>query len=116
MSRNLWAKSRVPVKGPEAHIEGVGVRALDPRRVDVAVDLSPCLAALTMEMVIVGPSDEELCSIILVDNSEQNVDRIMHLRKDAKPGEHTLHVGLFHDNLLVDRSSRTFEFPTDRVA
>jgi hypothetical protein len=95
---------------PEARIEGVGVRALDRRRVDVAVDLSPSAAPLTIDIVIVGPSDDELCSILIVDSWELYIDRIMHLRQDALPGVHTLHVGLFHDNLLVDRTSREFDF------
>ena len=111
---NLPNDARVP--GPGARIEAVAVRAIDSRRVDVAVDLNPSGAPVTMDMVIVGPSDDELCSILIVDNRETCVDRIMHLRQDARPGAHTLHVGLFHGNLLVDRASRTFEFPVEGEA
>ena len=111
---NLHSDARVPK--PEARIEAVAVRAIDFRRVDVAVDLTPSSVPLTMDMVIVGPSDDELCSILIVDNREYYVDRIMHLRQDARPGVHTLHVGLFQDNLLVDRASRTFEFPVEGEA
>ena len=74
----------------------MGVNALDQRRVDVAVDLTPCLQPVSVELVIVGPGDDELCSILLIDNRQWMIDRIMHLRHDAEPGEHTLHVGVVH--------------------
>ena len=89
---------------------------MDLRRVDVAVDLTPSGVPFALDMAIVGPCDDELCSILIVDNREYCVDRIMHLRQDAGPGAHTLHVGLFRDNLLVDRASRTFEFPVEGEA
>lgn len=92
-------------------IESVGVRAIDLRRVDVAVDLTPSRAAANVEMVIVGPDDRELCSVMLVGNRETALDRIMHLRQDAQPGEHTLYVGVFNEGELVARADRVFTFP-----
>jgi hypothetical protein len=62
-------------------------------------------------MVIVGPTDDELCSTILVGNRQPAVDRIMHLRQDAQPGQHTLHVGVFYEGELVARAARAFSFP-----
>jgi hypothetical protein len=99
------------VPASEVRIEGVGVNALDRRRVDVAVDLTPCREPVDVEMVIVGPQDDELCSILLVQNREWMLDKIMHLRKDAEPREHTLHVGVFCGETLVARASRRFAFP-----
>jgi hypothetical protein len=75
------------------------------------VDLTPCRAAVDVEMVIVGPSDEELCSTMLVGNRQSAVDKIMHLRQDARPGQHTLHVGVFYEGDLVARAARAFAFP-----
>jgi hypothetical protein len=88
----------------------VGINPLDRRRVDVAVDLSPCIQPLSVEMVIVGPEGEELCSILLVENRERMLDKIMHLRRDAEAGEYTLYVGVFSENKLVDRAERRFKF------
>lgn len=87
------------------------MKALDQRRVDVAVDLTPCLQPVTVEMVIVGPQDDELCSILLVSIREWELDKILHLRQDADPGDHTLHVGVFSDGELVARAVRRFAFP-----
>lgn len=100
-----------PVSPGDIRVESVGVRAIDLRRVDVAVDLTPCRAAVDVEMVIVGPDNHELCSIRLVGNRQATLDRIMHLRQDAQPGTHTLHVGVFHEGGLVARAGRTFAFP-----
>jgi hypothetical protein len=47
----------------------------------------------------------------LVQNRDWMVDKVMHLRQDAGPGEHTLHVGVFRDDELVTRAARTFAFP-----
>jgi hypothetical protein len=91
-------------------IESVGINPLDRRRIDVAVDLSPCSEPLTVEMVVVGPEGEELCSILLVESREGMLDKIMHLRRDAEAGEYTLHVGVFFENKLVDRAERRFEY------
>jgi hypothetical protein len=89
----------------------VGVNALDRQRVDVAVDLTPCLQAVEVEMVIVSPCDDEVCSIVLAQNLDCMLDKIMHLRQDAQPGEYTLHVGVFFENALVARSAKRFTFP-----
>jgi hypothetical protein len=101
----------VPVSPAEIRVESVGVNALDRQRVDVAVDLTPCREPVTVEMVIVGPDDDELCSILLLRTCEPMLDRIMHLRRDAQPGAHTLHVGVFYENELVARAARQFAFP-----
>lgn len=95
----------------EGRIDGVGVRALDRRRVDVAVDLAPHPGPLTVEMVIVGPADVELCSVVIVHSRERTLDKIMHLRSDAEPGEHMLHVELFCGERLLDHAIRRFSFP-----
>jgi hypothetical protein len=91
-------------------IESVGVRALDRRRVDVAVDLTPFREPVDVEMVIVGPKDDELCNILLVQNREWMLDKTMHLRQDAEAGVHTLHVGVFHEDQLLTRTARRFTF------
>ncbi len=93
-------------------VESLGVNALDRRRVDVAVDLTPCLEPLNVEMVIVGPNDDELCSSLLVQNREWMLDRILHLRRDAEAGDHVLHVGVFREKELLTRAMRTFPFPS----
>lgn len=111
MSQAPFFADRVPVPPSDVRIESVGVNALDRRRVDVAVDLTPCQEPLNLEMVIVGPNDDELSSILLVQNREWMLDRIVHLRQDAQAGEHTLHVGVFHDDVLVARAARRFIFP-----
>ncbi len=92
-------------------VEGVGVNPLDRRRVDVAVDLTPCQEPVNVEMVIVGPDEAELCSILLVHNRDWMLDRVLHLRQDAGPGEHTLHVGIFWGGQLVARAATVFCFP-----
>lgn len=94
-----------------AHIDGVALRALDRRRVDVAVDLAPCAEPLVVEMVICGPGGQELCSLLVVHCRETALDKMMHLRTDAEPGEHTLHVGLFSGEQLLDHAVRRFSFP-----
>lgn len=104
-----------PVRPDGIRVQSVGVHALDLRRVDVAVDLTPCTVPVNVEMVIVGPDAEELCSVLLVQNCEWMMDKIMHLRQDAQPGEHVLHVGVFFDDELVARTSRRFVFPVTRV-
>jgi hypothetical protein len=102
--------NRAPVPPAEIRIESVGVRALDLRRVDVAVDLTPCRESVEVEMVIVGPNDDELCSILLIQNREWILDKIMHLRQDAQAGVHTLHVGVFCEDELLTRTVRRFAF------
>ena len=99
-----------PVPPAEIRIESLGLHALDRRRVDVAVDLTPCQQPVDVEMVIVGPGGDELCCIRLVRNSEWMLDKIMHLRQDAQPGEHTLHVGVFYGEKLMAQAARAFTF------
>lgn len=111
MSQNPSFPSRPLVPVSEMRIESVGVNPLDERRVDVAVDLAPCSQSVDVELVIVGPEDDELCSIRLIQNREWMLDKIMHLRKDAGPGEYTLHVGVFSEDQLVARAERRFSFP-----
>ena len=101
------------VRPEHVQIHSIGVRALDVRRVDVAVDLTPCSEPVNVEMVIVGPEDEELTSVLLIANRECALDKIMHLRQDAQPGEHVLHVGVFFEDRLVARAARGFGFPID---
>jgi hypothetical protein len=105
------SESLVLVSPAEMRVEGIGVNALDAHRVDVAVDLTPCRDAVDIEMVIVGPDDEEQCSIVLVQDHEWMLDKIMHMRREAQPGEYTLHVGVFYEKELVARAARTFRFP-----
>jgi len=95
----------------EIQIESVGVNPLDQRRVDVAVDLTPCRQAVDVELVIVGPGDAELCSTRLIQNRQWLLDKVLHLRRAAQPGPHILHIGVFHDEALVARAARTFHFP-----
>ncbi|MCL7454985.1 MAG: hypothetical protein M8467_18270 [Anaerolineae bacterium] len=111
MSRRTFIGGQAPRPASEVQIESVGLNPLDLRRVDVAVDLTPFLGTVNVEMVIVGPTDDELCSITLVHNRDPMLDKIMHLRQDAQPGEHTLHIGIFVDEELVARAARTFAFP-----
>jgi hypothetical protein len=110
LSERTFLAGRAPVPAAEIEIEGVGVNALDRRRVDVAVDLTPFLGLVRVEMVIVGPEDEELCSATLVQSRDCALDRILHLRQDAQPGEHILHVGVFDGSDLVAHAARRFVF------
>jgi hypothetical protein len=92
------------------------VNPLDGRRVDVAVDLTPCTQPVDIELVIVGPEDTELCSAKMVMSREWMLDRIMHLRQDPAPGEYILHVGIFHEGELVARALRRFSYPPPESA
>ncbi len=106
----------VPVRPEQVQVHSLGVHALDMRRVDVAVDITPCVEPVNVEMVIVGPGDEELCSVLLIDNRDWILDKIVHLRQDAQPGEHVLHVGVFFEDHLVARAARRFVFPIGGAA
>jgi hypothetical protein len=112
VSHDPFLTDRAPVPVSQLRIESVGVNALDRRRVDVAVDLTPCLESVDVEIVVVGPNDDELCSTLLLQNREWMLDRILHLRKDAEAGSHVLHVGVFRDRELVARAMKSFSFPT----
>ncbi len=114
MSQRTFFGGRPPVPVTEIEIEGVGVIALDRRRGDVAVDLTPFRDPVKIEMVIVGPDDEELCSTMLIDNRQWELDRVMHLRQDAQPGEHVLHIGVFDGEELITRAARSFSFDSLR--
>lgn len=108
MFEGVFARS--PAQAREIRVESVGVNPLDRRRVDVAVDLTPCAQPVEVELVIVGPSEDELCSITLVQHRDWMLDKVMHLRQDAEPGEHTLHIGVFCQNELVACAARRFAF------
>jgi hypothetical protein len=111
LSRRTFIAGAAPRPASEVEIESVGLNPLDLRRVDVAVDLTPYLGTVNIEMVIVGPANEELCSISLVHNRDPILDKVMHLWQDAQPGEHILHVGVFVEEDLVARAARSFRFP-----
>jgi hypothetical protein len=111
LSQNLFFAGQVPVPPAEVRVESVGLNPLDQRRVDVAVDLTPCLEPLTVELVIVGPGDAELCSALLMGVRQWEIDKVLHLRQDARPGAHILHVGVFAGEELVARAARSFYFP-----
>lgn len=111
MSQSPFFSGQPPVPVSEIRIESVGVNPLDGRRVDVAVDLTACSQAVDVELVVVGPGDDELCSVRLLQNREWMLDKIMHLRSEPGSGEYTLHVGIFAEDQLVTRTERRFTFP-----
>ena len=111
MSQRTFFGGQAPVPASKIQIESVGVNAIDRRRVDVAVDLTPFRDPVRVELVIVGPDDEELCSTVLLDNREWQLDKVLHLRRDGQPGEHILHVGVFVEDELIVHAARSFAFP-----
>jgi hypothetical protein len=113
VSQRTFFGGRPPVPASKIQIESVGVNAMDRRRVDVAVDLTPFRDPVKVELVIVGPDDEELCSTVLLDNREWQLDKVMHLRREAQEGEHILHVGVFLDDELLVKAARRFDFSPD---
>ena len=92
---------RKPVGGREVRIESVGVNAPDRYRVDVAVDLTPSMDGVRLEVAVEEPSGAELVSMTLIDNRDWTVDKRMHLRRPPEPGVHTLHVGVFFQDELI---------------
>jgi hypothetical protein len=104
------------VPASEARVESVGVNLLDRRRVDVAVDLTPCREPVTLKLAIVGPDDEEWASSTVVQNREPVLDRVMHLRRDAEVGDYVLHVGIFCDEELVHHVAQRFLGPAEASA
>jgi hypothetical protein len=64
-----------------------------------------------VRMAIVGPDDEEWCSTAILNNRDWMLDRVLHLQRDAEPGEYTLHVGLFREQDLLYRSSKRYVYP-----
>ena len=111
MSQRTFLAGRGPVPAAEIEIEGVGLNPLDLRRVDVAVDLTPARDPVRVEFAIVAPDGEEVCSTTLVHNRDWALDKVLHLRRDAGPGEHVLHVGVFYEDELVAHVARRFLFP-----
>ena len=111
MSEMSISRSPVLVPPDRIQVEGIGVNPLDGRRVDVAVDLAPCLKPVNVEVVLVAPDDSEVSCILLIDNREWMLDKIMHLRQQAQVGEYTLHVGVFYEDELVARAAKRFTFP-----
>ena len=102
---------RQSVSGRQVRIESVGVCALDCRRVDVAVDLTPSPEGTRIELAIEEPSGAELVSATVIGNCQPVLDRRLHPRRHPEPGVHTLHVGVFYQDELIDHVQRQFTFP-----
>ncbi len=115
MSQRTFLAGRTPVPAAKIEIESIGIHPLDRRRVDVAVDLTPFLGPVRVELAIVSADDEELCSATLVHNRDWILDRVLHLRRDAEMGEHILYVGVFDESELVAHAARHFAFPATSV-
>lgn len=113
MSQNLFFAGRAPVPAAEARIQEVGVGPRDARRVDVAVDITPCFEALRVEFAIVGPDGAEWASATLLDNRDWELDKMLHLRRDAEPGAYILHVGLFHGEQLIHHLIKPYSYPPE---
>jgi hypothetical protein len=113
LSQNLFFGERGLVPLADVRIESVGVNPLDQRRVDVAVDFTPCREPFTVRMAIVGPDDDEWSSTAVIQNREPMLDKVMHLRRDAQPGEYTLHIGVFQEDELITRAARAFVVALD---
>jgi len=78
--------------------------------VDVAVDLTPSGERTRVELAVEAPSGAELVSMTMIDNSQPMLDRRLHLRRPPEPGVHTLHVGVFYGDDLVDHVQKQFTF------
>jgi hypothetical protein len=111
------------VPGREVRIESVGVCGLRAERaqrgqtavcpygyVDVAVDLTPSGEATRLELAVEEPGGAELVSMTMIDNCQPALDRRLHLRRPPEPGVHTLHVGVFYGDELIDHVHRHFSF------
>ncbi len=108
------------VPGREIRIESVGVcgqpaqgmqAAVSPfGYVDVAVDLTPSAERIRVELAVEEPSGAELVSMTLIDNCQPMLDRRLHLRRPPEPGVHTLHVGVFCGDDLIDHVQKCFSF------
>ena len=114
---------RRPVPGREVRIESVGVCGRRAERaqgmqaavcpygyVDVAVDLTPSAEAIRVELAVEEPSGAELASMTMIDNCQPALDRRLHLRRPPEPGVHTLHVGVFYRDELIDHVQKSFSF------
>jgi len=108
------------VPGREVRIESVGVCGLRADRgqaaicphgyVDVAVDLTPSVEPIRVELAVEEPSGAELASMTMIDNCQPALDRKLHLRRSPEPGVHTLHVGVFYRDELIDHVQKSFSF------
>ncbi|MBN1136456.1 MAG: hypothetical protein JXM73_07715 [Anaerolineae bacterium] len=113
---------RRPVSGREVRIESVGVCGQRAERgqmaaclygyVDVAVDLTPPGEAIRVELAVEEPSGAELVSMTMIDNCQPALDWRLHLRRPPEPGVHTLHVGVFYLDELIDHVQKRFSFST----
>lgn len=114
---------RRPVPGREVRVESVGVCGLRAKRaepaqaavcphgyVDVAVDLTPSAEAIRVELAVEEPGGAELVSMTMIDNCQPALDRRLHLRRPPEPGVHTLHVGVFCRDELIDHVQKCFSF------
>lgn len=111
---------RRPVPGREVRVESVGVcgRPAEPGQaaicpygyVDVAVDLTPSAEAIRVELAVEQPGGAELVSVAMIGNCRPEIDRRLILRRLPEPGVHTLHVGLFFGDELIDHVQKRFSF------
>ena len=109
-----------PVPGREVRIESVGVCGLRAKRaeaavcpygyVDVAVDLTPSAEVVRVELAVEEPGGAELVSMTMIDNCQPALDRRLQLRRPPEPGVHTLHVGVFYRDELIDHVQKRFSF------
>ena len=111
------------VPGRDVRIESVGVCARQAQRaertlaavcpyghVDVAVDLTPSAEPTRIELAVEEPDGAELVSVTIIDNCQPALDRRLHLRRPPGPGVHTLHVGVFYGDDLIDHVRKHFSF------
>lgn len=111
---------RRPVPGREVRVESVGVCGYGAGReqaavcpygyVDVAVDLTPSGDAIRVELAVEQPGGAELVSVTMIDHCRPEIDRRLVLRRPPEPGVHTLHVGVFFRDELVDHVQKCFSF------
>jgi len=111
---------RRPVSGRQVRVESVGVCGHGPQPgqpvaglhgyVDVAVDLTPSCEPIHVELAVEQPSGAELVSLTMIDHCCPQLDRRLHLRRPPEPGVHTLHVGLFFQDELIDHVQKRFSF------
>jgi hypothetical protein len=91
--------------------------------VDVAVDLSALApvgrwgggagpsACPRLELAVESPTGRHVGSASVIECSKSALDLVIHLRGDPEPGEHTLHVGLFWGETMLQHERRTFSLP-----
>ena len=78
--------------------------------VDVAVDLTPSAEPVRVELAVEEPGGAELVSMTMIDNCQPALDRRLHLRRPPESGVHTLHVGVFYGDDLIDHVRKHFSF------